>query len=285
MNITTKLFADDCKLYTRAIFNHPSHELQLALDRLCAWAAKWQLIINVLKCMFLCISRALLSSQSVYFINNVPIVSVSSVSDLGVTINHDLSFNLHINNIVSRAQGRLSVFFRGFITREFNFVRKAFITYIRPILEFNSVVWCPSQIFLIDLIEKVQRRFSKSIPALSDLPYLSRLAILKLEPLELRRLQFDLIYYYKILNNMTAIDPNKHFMIYNSLASSRSAPFSLHRPVHGSEKTLSSFFYRNTVIWNSLPLELKSVNSVPAFKAKLKTVDLTSFMKGSVFKQ
>ena len=283
-SLTTKLFADDCKLYSRTIFNHSLHVMQLALNRLCAWAVKWQLVINVLKCIFLCITRSSLSSQSVYFINNVPIVSASSVSDLGVTINHDLTFNLHINNIVSRAQGRLSVFLRGFVTRDFNFVSKAFITYIRPILEFNSIIWSPSQVFLIDLIEKVQRRFSKNVPALSDMPYLSRLAILKLEPLELRRLHFDLVYYYKILNNMTPIDPSKHFIIYNSLPSSRSAPSLLHRPVHGSEKTLSSFFYRNTAAWNSLPLDVKSVSSVSTFKIKLKTVDLTAFMKGSVFK-
>ena len=170
------------------------------------------------------------------------------------------------------------------MTRDFNFVRKAFITYIRPILEFNSIVWSPTQIFLIDLIENVQRRFSKSVPALSDLPYLSRLTMLKLESLELRRLQFDLIYYYKILNNMTPIDPRKHFMIYNSLPSSRSAPSYLHRPVKGSEKTLSSFFYRNTIIWNSLPVELKSLSSVTTFKSKLKSIDLSSFLKGSALK-
>ena len=99
---------------------------------------------------------------------------------------------------MSKAQSRLSVFLRGFITRDFNFVRKAFITYIRPILEYNSVLWSPSQIVLIGLIDYLQRRLSRSIPAISELPYLSRLAILILEPLELRRLHFDLVYYYKI---------------------------------------------------------------------------------------
>ena len=83
---------------------------------------------------------------------------------------------------------------------------------------------------------------------------------------------------------MTPIDYNKHFMIYNSLPSSRSAPSYLHRPVHGTEKTLSSFFYRNTTIWNSLPNDVKSVTSVSTFKVKLKAVDLSVFMKGSVFK-
>ena len=83
---------------------------------------------------------------------------------------------------------------------------------------------------------------------------------------------------------MTPIDPNKHFMIYNSIPSSRSAPSYLHRPVHGTEKTLSSFFYRNTAIWNSLSHDVKSVTSLSTFKIKLKAVDLSVFMRDSVFK-
>ena len=278
------MFADDCKLYSELTVNRSSDSLQLTLNNLCAWTIKWQLNINVLKCIVLTICRDLTSIQSAYFINDVPILSASSVSDLGVTISYDLSFNQHINNIVSKAQSRLSVFLRGFITRDFNFVRKAFITYIRPILEYNSVLWSPSQIFLIDLIENVQRRLSRSIPALSELPYLSRLAILKLEPLELRRLHFDLVYYYKILNNLTPIDHTTHFMIYHPPSSSRSSSFYLHRPVKGTERTLSSFFYRNTNVWNDLPPDVKSASSVAAFKLKIKACDFTQHLKGSVFK-
>ena len=77
-------------------------------------------------------------------------------------------------------------------------MRQAFVTYIRPILEHNSVVWNPRLIHLTDLIENIQRNFSKRIPSLSSLSHPERLALLDLEPLELRRLRFDLIYYFKV---------------------------------------------------------------------------------------
>jgi len=45
-----------------------------------------------------------------------------------------LSYNVHINNIVARALQRSSTLFRGFALRNLQFTRKAFVTYIRPIL-------------------------------------------------------------------------------------------------------------------------------------------------------
>ena len=68
---------------------------------------------------------------------------------------------------MSKAQQRIGVLFRGFVTRNLLIMRQVFVTYIRPILECNSVVWNPSLIYLIDLTENVQRNFSKRIPSVS----------------------------------------------------------------------------------------------------------------------
>jgi len=55
----------------------------------------------------------------------------------------------------------------------------------------------------IDKLENVQRQFTKRITSISHLTYHERLIILDLDSLELRRLRFDLIQYYNILNNLT----------------------------------------------------------------------------------
>ena len=51
---------------------------------------------------------------------------------------------------------------------------------------------CPVEIFLIELLEGIQRRLSKILPAISALSYHERLRKLNLESLELRRIRFDL---------------------------------------------------------------------------------------------
>jgi hypothetical protein len=53
---------------------------------------------------------------------------------------------------------------RGFVSRRLDIMRKAFITYIRPILEYNCLVWNPCQVHSIDLLENVQRNSQNASP-------------------------------------------------------------------------------------------------------------------------
>jgi len=134
-------------------------------------------------------------------------------------------------------------FFRGFSSRKPALVRKVFITYIRPTLEFNSNIWNPSKKYLIDKLENIQRRFTKRVPSPSHLSYLERLSVLGLEPLELRRPTFDLIQYYKVINNLTCIEPNSYLHFHYPPRSSRNpAPF-LQQSSNFSENLRSSFFH------------------------------------------
>ena len=103
------------------------------------------------------------------------LINTDLITDLGVEIDSDLSYHAHIVCIVGKATQRVGILFRGFVTRDLTFMRKAFITYIRPLLEYNSVVWNPHKKEYISLIENVQRRFTKRIHSLHLLSYSERL--------------------------------------------------------------------------------------------------------------
>jgi len=75
-----------------------------------------------------------------------------------------------------------------FLSRDINSLVRAFTTYVRPRLEYCSVVWNLVLQKDIGNLEKVQRKFTK------------RLARLQLENLELRRQLFDLLFTYLSLN-------------------------------------------------------------------------------------
>jgi len=77
--------------------------------------------------------------------------------------------------------------------------------YVRPILEYNSVVWSPLK-REIDAVERVQRRFTKRLRGLNLLSYCDRLTKLELNTLQLRRLHNDLVMCYKIVYGL--IDVN-----------------------------------------------------------------------------
>jgi len=56
---------------------------------------------------------------------------------------------------------------------------------------------------------------------MSNLPYIERIGIFNLEPLEVIRLRNDLVQYYKILNNLTPLKPADYFILHYPLASAR----------------------------------------------------------------
>jgi hypothetical protein len=160
-------------------------------------------------------------------------------------------------------------------------MRQAFISYVRPILEYNSIIWNPTYKYLIDAIEQVQHNFTKRIPAIMSLPYPERLAILNLELLELRRLRFDLIYYYKVLHNLTPINPDDVFNTYTPDERCRPNLPYLQKPAKASNRYLSTLFFRNVDAWNTLPIALQQSPSLPAFKRGIKNVDLSQFLKSN----
>ena len=139
---------------------------------------------------------------------------------------------------------------------------------VRPILEYGNVVWCPKKKRHIELIESIQRNFSKCIIGMRELNYEERLKALKLPSLEFRRLMGDLIETYKILNNH--YDPlTTKSLLTLSKANTRSHNFKLLKPRVNTNLFLN--FYSNRVInkWNSLPSKVVEATSINCFKNHL----------------
>ena len=134
---------------------------------------------------------------------------------------------------------------------------------------------------MIDLLESVQRKFCKRIPSISKLDYTDRIAILNFETLELRRLRFDLVFYYKVFNNLTPFPRNSVFTTYTQPPFLCSIAPVIQKHIHASNKFLSTTFYRSIDAWNYLPVDLRQSQSLSAFKYGLKSVDLATFLKGS----
>ena len=57
----------------------------------------------------------------------------------------------------------------------------------------------------ISFIERVQRSFTKRIPAIHNLPYSDRLLYLNIKSLQQRRLYCDLVLMYKIVYGFSAV--------------------------------------------------------------------------------
>ena len=113
--------------------------------------------------------------------------------DIGVTFSTKLDFDLHINNIVNKANQMT-----GLIKRSFKYIDKdVFLTLyksiVRPHLEYANVVWHPIYRRQMQSIENVQRRATKIVKEIKNMSYSDRLKALKLPSMKYRQTRGDLI--------------------------------------------------------------------------------------------
>jgi hypothetical protein len=277
-----KLYADDSKLF-KALRKDSTHApgLQRDLTSLQIWCDLWQLTVNVRKCAVLKLGLRRPDCVETYCFSGVEIPVVSDVKDLGVHLSCNFSFSHHCNIICNRASSRVGIIHRAFECRSLAFMRKMYVSYVRPILEYASEVWSPLNLEDIDKIERIQRRYTKRILGLSDLSYAERLELCDLEPLELRRLHADLKMTYKIVRGL--VDLSFHdFFSYAPFSSNRGNSLKLYPKQANSNTVLNCFNYRVIHIWNSLPDEVVTAVSLTSFSTKLKDTNsiLRRFLRG-----
>ena len=91
-----------------------------------------------------------------------------------------MKFDLHIHDIITRANKIL-----GTIKRNFRYLDKCIFNHlykslVRSILEYGQSVWSPHLIRQSQAIERVQRRATKLLPEIAHLEYSERLEYLQL---------------------------------------------------------------------------------------------------------
>ena len=275
--VICKLYADDVKLYSNITFNSSGlNSLQIAVDKLIDWSNNWQLTINISKSNILHIGKN--NPHLTYKINNIPLVPSDCVSDLGVLIDSELSFDSHINCLIKKAFQRVAVLFKGFSSGDPKVLTLAYKVYVRPVLEYSSEVWSPYLLKHINAIENIQRHFTRRIANFKMYDYKTRLFILDLESLEERRIKKDLKMYYKIIHGLISLDKNLFFSFSNNLYT-RGHNFRLTLPI-GSCKFMNSFSNRVVNIWNLLPYETVNASTLALFSSRLSNFNLSGHLVG-----
>ena len=274
-----KLYADDIKIYLEVSNDLDTVELQRCINSLSDWSKLWQLSLSVGKCFHIRYGLKINNSSSLYSVDSVALNTVTELRDLGVIMDSRLHFTTRIKSVISRCHLRANQILHCFLSNDRTLLTKAFVTYVRPILEYCSSVWNPHQITLIDKLESVQRWFTKRLVGMAKLSYDERCTQLGLERLELRRLRADLIYCFNIIHGFSCLTFNDFFN-YTDVSFTRGHSLKLNVPVSRIDCRKYFFCVRVINAWNSLPNEIVVLNKVLMFKLKLKTIDLSSFICG-----
>ena len=259
-------FADDTKITSKVTTSQEKEALQSDLDRLTCWANKWQMKFNVDKCKVLHIGSS--NDHVQYEMNGQILGAVNKEKDLGVTISSDLKPAQHCSEVVKTANKLVGFIGRAFENKSEKVLVKLYNSLVRPHLEYCVQFWCPYYQKDIDKLERVQRRLTKMIPRLRNMPYEERLKSLNLFSLSKRRMRGDLIEVFKIFKGFDNISAENYFTL-DRTNTRRRHDFKVVGKRFMSNEAKHFFFNRVVNIWNSLPSIVVESNTVTTFKNRL----------------
>ena len=152
--------------------------------------------------------------------NDILVLSDSSIKDLGITFQDTLTFDEYISKITSTENIRL-----GIIRNTFHIIDKEgfLILYksnVRPILEYGIPVWSPHLRKHDKEIEQIQRRATRLIKGFEHYNYPERLQELNLPTLYYRRC--DLIQVFRIIKQIDHINSDSFFDLNLGITSKKS---------------------------------------------------------------
>ena len=273
---SAKLFADDMKVYR--VLNNVEEDhniLQHDLTKLESWSADWQLSFNTEKCEVMRITKKTDLTKPNYTLMNKTLKVADNTKDLGVNITSKLSWSLHVNQCVNKANRVLGFLKRSVGPKNHQLFSKLYKSLVRPILEYCSPVWSPHLKKDINALEKVQRRASRCALRSKgghEMSYEERLKILQWPTLEKRRELLSLIECYKTVHGINGLEPSKYFTFASDYRQLRSNHcYKLKTVLAKLNSYKYSFFVRIVPIWNSLPEHVAEAESLMAFKGRLRT--------------
>ena len=272
--VFTKLFADDLKIYTEVANNSDSVELQACLFRLQEWAIKWQMDIAFDKCHTITYGNRRHTDLVSYNIGGHLLPHVDVIRDLGVNMDNSLNFSSHCRIICSKANARANLILRCFRTKYVDVLLKAFKVYVRPLVEYASPIWSPRLTCDINMLERVQRRFTKRLPGLYRLSYEDRLLQLNLDSLESRRIKTDLLLCFKIMHGYVGIDKNDLFIV-DCDRVTRGHDLRIRKQHTVINSRLFHFSQRVIKHWNKLSREQVHSSSISAFKRSINSLHIS----------
>ena len=194
-----------------------------------------------------------------------------SVKDLGITFTEDLNWSTHISTIVKKAKQKAGWALSIFKDRSPFVMKTLYKSIVRSHLEYCCPLWIGISLQSMQDLESIQRSFTSKIscpPSVEN--YWDRLQYLQLMSLQRRRERYVILHMWKILNDITSNDLNITFHENRRFGIMAYVP-PLNTSSSLKSKTLhdSSFSVMGPRLWNVVPKDIKSHQSLITFKCHL----------------
>jgi hypothetical protein len=261
-------FADDLK-----IIGNDSKGVQEDLNQIVKWCESNCMLINKEKCSVIHFGKN--NRQRSYNVSNYILEDKKSDRDLGLIVDNKLTFAQHIALIKRKCFSIINKILRIFLSRDWNLLVRIYTIYIRPIVDYACMIYCPHSSADINSVEQIQKYYTRKLFSSRRRPcYSDRLKILNMPSLELHRIHIDLFSVYRILNN-SIIAPS--IDIHSSNVTSTSRLF-----VNPVSTDIGKYFFihRATKLWNSISRSISHTMPFSTFKSTVLSSNFSSYLKG-----
>ena len=269
-----RLFADDTCLFievgdrdeTAALINSD-------LNRIYEWSKKWIVSFAPTKTNSLIVSNKRDSHLNPpVFLNHHPVQEVSYQKYLGLTFTNNLRWNRHIDETASKAQRKLN----AMLPLKFKLDRKSlevmYNSFVLPTMEYAIVVWGGTFDSDILKLEKIHINAMRLVTGATSKSNIANLySDTGWSTFNQRKEQSILAMFYKIKNGQSPeylqnlLPPDNQDKSTYNLRNKQDVSI----PFARLETYKRSFFSNAIRLWNSLPICIRSCQSITEFKTAL----------------
>ena len=271
-----RMYADDTHItYAGSDLHLIQSSISHDLEKLSKWLVSNKLTLNATKTEFMLIgSRQRLSTLSDTLelsIDNVPIEKVSSVKSLGIYVDENLTWYLHVDKLCKKIASAI-----GAIKRVKPFVPQSTLlsiynSLVQPHFDYCSLVWGNCGKTLSNKLQKLQNRAARVITSSSyDADVNSLFDKLSWKDLNSQRQIQKALMVFKSLNGLVPEYLTSKFVTRNvSNYALRDSANKLVVPFPRTNYMKNSFSYSGATLWNSLHRKIRESSSIDQFKRLL----------------
>ncbi|MCG8032729.1 MAG: hypothetical protein JAY75_14385 [Candidatus Thiodiazotropha taylori] len=279
VDVSVDLYADDTTLYGSGVDKKSlESSLQKALDLTHTWCQENGMLINTDKTKLMLITSRqkrnnLADEHLKVTYENLDLQISCSEKVLGVHIDQNLVWNSHFQHVSKKISSYLWLLsqIKTYLSVEHKLL--FYNSYIKPHLEYCCIVWGNSSNFNTQKIDRLQRRACKYILERNYVSLEDSRTLLNILSFEETLFLHKSKLMYKIANNIAPVYLTELFCLrgadndvnntHLNLRSVSNKHFLIPKPKINLFK--NSFSYSGALVWNSIPLTVKTSNTLESF--------------------
>ena len=266
-------YADDTQLFLHGLNPTTTQTLlQSDLTLVSDWFQANGMTTNPSKCLSMWFGTN--ANDLSVSLNGIIIDAVNTMQLLGVSIDRDLNFNVHVKETIRKVSCKLQV-----LKRYKHFIpiyakKRLYLAYFLPYLTYCSTVWFHCGKRNADKIEKLNESILRFVFNDFNSSYEKLLQEINQPSLRARRINDMLILVFLALNDAAPSYISRLFTERQTNIGLRGKRRLVIPRVNTTNYGLHSFRYHASKLWNLLPDNVRVSTSLAAFKNALRTVHL-----------